>query len=93
MIGSNGLGRWGSAHFSRRSLRSCRVDQSADGGDAIRREASPSCVFPDRRLVWSEIDAVHLVAGYVAMEPVDLGTHSLKNVDRLLGDFPQLGVG
>jgi len=50
-------------------------------------------MFSDRRLVWSEVDAVNLVAGYVAMEPVDLGTHGLQNADRLLGDFPQLGVG
>ncbi len=84
MIGVQRVRPLGPGAFSRHSLRSCRVDQSADGGDAIRREASPACVFPDRRFVRSEVDAVHLVTGYVAMEPVDLGTHSLKNVDRLL---------
>jgi hypothetical protein len=41
-------------------------------------------VFLDGRLVRSEIDAVHLVAGYVAMKPLDLAAHSLQNVDRLL---------
>ena len=47
----------------------------------------------DGCLVGGEVDAVHLVASNVAMEPLDLGTHSFQNVDRLLGDFPQLGLG
>jgi len=50
-------------------------------------------VFLDGRIVAGEVDAVHLVAGYVAVGRLDLGTHRLQNVDRLLGDFPQLGVG
>src|SRR6266850_1859428 len=81
------------AHFSRRSLRSCRVDQSADGGDAIRREASPSRVFPDRRLVWSEVHAIELVSGDVAMQPLNRRTHSIENIHRLLRDFAHLGIG
>src|SRR6267378_5412643 len=73
-------------------LGACRVEQSAHGGDAIGRKAYALGVLLDGRLVRGKIDAVHLVAGYVAMEPLDLGTHSLENIDRLLGDFPQLGV-
>ena len=79
--------------FSQRLLRACRVEKSAHGGDAIGRKPYAPGVFLDGRFVRGEIDAVHLVAGYVAMEPLDLGTHSLQNVDRLLRDFPQLGVG
>ena len=93
MTCANGLSRLRQAHSSRHSFRGCRVDQSADGGDAIRGEASPSCVFPDRRLVWSEVDAVNLVAGYVAMEPLNGRTHSLENIHGLLRDFAQLHIG
>jgi len=74
-------------------LRACRVEKPAHGRDAIGRKAHAPGVLLDRRLVRSEIDAVHLVSGYVAMEPLDLGTHSLQNINRLLGDFPQLSVG
>jgi hypothetical protein len=74
-------------------LRACRVEEAANGGDAIGRKACAPGMFLNARLVRCEVDAVHLVAGDVAMEPLDLGTHSLQNVDRLLGDFPQLGVG
>ena len=74
-------------------LRACRVDESSHRGDAIGWNAYAPGVFLDDRLVRSEVDAVHFVAGNVAMQPLDLGTHSLQNVDRLLGDFPQLGLG
>jgi len=76
--------------FSQRLLRACRVDKSAHGGDAIGRNAYAPGVFLDGRLVRSEVDAVHLVAGYVAMEPLDLVPHSLQNANRLLGDFPAI---
>src|ERR1700737_4991828 len=78
---------------SKRLLRGCRVDKPAHGGDAIGRKTYASGMFLDGRLVWRKIDAVHLVAGYVAMEPLDLRTHPLQNVGRLLGDFTQLAVG
>src|ERR1700694_980543 len=73
--------------------RALGVDESAPGGDAIGRNPYALGVFSDGRLVRSEVDAVYLVAGYVAMEPLDLGTHSLQNVNRLLRGFPPLGVG
>ena len=79
--------------FSQRLLRGGRIDESAHGRDAIGRKACAPGVLLDGRFVGSEVDAVHLVASYVAMEPLDSGTHFLQNHDRLLGDFPQLGVG
>jgi hypothetical protein len=93
MIGVRQLWLPAPGAFNQGSFRGCRVYHSSDCGDAIRGEASPSRVFPDRRLVGSEVDAVNFVAGYVAVEPLDLGTHCLQNAHRLLGDFPQLGVG
>ncbi len=76
-----------------RLLRACRVDQSAHGRDPIRGNAYAFGMFSDGRLVRGEINAVHLVAGYVAMKPLDRGAHILQNADRLLREFPQLGFG
>ena len=77
-----------------RSLpRGGRVDQAAYGRDAIGRKADAPGVFFDGRLVRGEVDAIHFVAGYVAMEPLDLGTHFPQNLDRLLRHFSQLGFG
>lgn len=74
-------------------LRACRVQEPAHRGDAIGRKAYAFGVFLDRRLVRGEIDAVHFVPCHVAMEPLNLRTHSPQNADRLLGNFSQLGVG
>ena len=79
--------------FSQRSLRACRVEKPTHGGDAIGRNAYEPGVFLDGCLVRGEVDTVHLVAGYVAMEPLDLVPHSPQNADRLSRDFPPLGVG
>jgi hypothetical protein len=79
--------------FRPRLLRARRIEKPPDGGDAIGGKAYAPGMFLNGRLVRGEVDAVHLVAGYVAMEPLDLRTHCLQNVDRLLRDFLQLGVG
>jgi len=76
----------------RRSFRARRVEKTAHSGDAVGGNACSLRVFSDGRLVGGEVNAVHLVAGYVAMEPLDSG-HSLEDIDRLLGYFPQLSVG
>ena len=64
-----------------RSLRTCGVDQSSYGGDAVGGNAYAPGMLSDGRIVRGEIDAVDLVAGYVAMEPLDGGAHFLQNVD------------
>jgi len=62
--------------FGQRLLRACRIDQSAYRGDAIGRNAHSPGVFLDDCLVRGEINAVHLIASYVAVEPLDLWTES-----------------
>jgi hypothetical protein len=52
-------------------LRGGRIDKAADGRDAIGGKAYAPGVFLDGRFVRGEVDAVHLVAGYVTMEPLD----------------------
>jgi hypothetical protein len=75
-----------------RSLGATWIEKSAHGGNPIGGEAYAPRVFLDRRLVRSKVHAVHLVVGYVAMEPLD-SRHSLQYVDRLLGNLPQLSIG
>ena len=57
-------------------FRACRIDQSAYSGDAIGRNAHSPGVFLDECLIRGEINAVHLIASYVAVEPLDLWTES-----------------
>ena len=64
-----------------RLLCACGVEKPPYGRDAIGRQADAPGVFPDGLLVRREIDAVHLVTGYIAMEPPDLGTHFQQNSD------------
>ncbi len=74
-------------------LRTGGIKKSANGGDAIGRKTYSLSVFMDNCLVGGEVDAIHFVASNVAMEPLDLRTHTFQNVNRLLSDFPQLGIG
>ena len=64
-----------------RSPRTCGVDQSSYRGDTVGGNAYAPGMLSDGRIVRSEIDAVDLVAGYVAMEPLDRGAHCLQNID------------
>jgi hypothetical protein len=72
---------------------SCRIDQTAHGGDAIGRKAYALGMFLDRGFVRSEVNAIYLVARDVAVEPLDLRTHRSENADRLLGNLAQLSIG
>src|ERR1700756_1065376 len=67
-------------------------DQSADGRDAISRKASALCVLANGSLVWSEINAVNLVAGDVALQPLNLRAHAPKNGQRFAGDLTEFRV-
>ena len=61
--------------------RACRVEEPAHSRDAIGGNARAPGVFMDGGFVRSEVDAVHFVAGYVTLEPADLGTHFLQGFD------------
>ena len=86
---------WISAGCSarRRLLCAGRIKKAANGGDAIGRNTYAPGVFLDCCIVRGQVDAVNLIAGYVAVEPLNLRAHSLENADRFLRDFPQLGFG
>ena len=52
------------------------IDHSAYHRDAIGGNARSPGMFLDDCLVRGEIYAVHLIASYIAMEPLDLWTES-----------------
>jgi len=60
--------------FNLRLSSHCRVEKSSHSGDAVGRNAYALGVFLDASFVRGEVDAVDLVAGYIAVEPLDLGT-------------------
>ena len=65
----------------RRRLRLGRcgwVDHAADFGDFVGREAAEAGVLADDRFVFGEVDAKGLVAGDVALDPLDVGTELLE---------------
>jgi len=68
-----------------------RIDYISNCRDAIGREAAEFGVLADECVIWRAIDAVDLVAGHVALNPLDLvaefGKHpagSLGNVAKLI---------
>jgi hypothetical protein len=59
--------------FDLRLPSHCWVEKSPHCRDAVGRNAYALGVFSDDSFVRGEVNAVHLVAGYIAMEPLDLG--------------------
>src|SRR5262249_32587476 len=68
------------------------VDEAPDGRDPIRRDPDLLRVLADRLFVRTEVDAVDLVSGHVAVEPLDLGAHPSQDLDGLPGHRLELGV-
>ena len=58
------------------------VDHLPHLGDLGGREAAHLSVLTDRVLVLGQIDAERLVVGYVALDPLNVGS---KLVERLVG--------
>ena len=59
------------------------VDHSADSGDTIGGNADAPGMFKDGCFVGREVDAINLVAGDIAMHPLNIRTQRLENVDGL----------
>jgi len=69
-------------------LGSHRINDAGHLGDPIRRKATPLCAFPDKVLVLRDVDAVDLVSGDIALDPLYLWTSSLKT----LHDFCEMAL-
>src|SRR5271166_2451994 len=63
----------------RRLFRGSGVNEPPHGRYAIRRNASPPCMFSDGVFVRSEVHTIDLVAGNVALQPLNLRPHSFEN--------------
>ena len=70
-----------------------RVDQVPDGGDPAGRDADLARVFANRGFVRSEVHAVDFLVRHVAVEPLNLGSHSLQDLQRAQGHLPDLAFG
>src|SRR5260370_2361123 len=67
-----------------------RVDYGPDFRDLVSRKAALPRVFAYSVLIRSDIDAINLVLGYIAVQPLHLGTKISENAAGFLGDRLQL---
>ncbi len=64
-----------------------RINETADCGDTVSGNPNPAGVLPNGVLVGSEVNAVDLIFGDVAVKPLNLRSHFLQ---RLQGTHGQL---
>jgi hypothetical protein len=83
---SVGDGEW------ERLLGSGRIDQPPHGRDAIGRDTYFLRVFPDQSFVGSEIHAIDLVAGDIALQPLNFGAHLPENLNGSAREFLDFGI-
>jgi hypothetical protein len=65
-------------------LRSCWVDQGFDFVDGVGGEAALGGVVADGLFVGGDVDAVDLVLGDVALDPLNFGAHVAEDAAGLL---------
>src|SRR6266850_36253 len=65
-----------------RLFRRRRIDQAADGGNAIRWKSRPPGMFENRGFVGCEVDAVHLVGRHVRVQPLNLRPDHPQSFNR-----------
>ena len=67
-----------------------RINQTAHCGNTIGWNAYPAGVLPNGVLVGREVNAVDLVFGDVAVEPLNLRSHFLQRLQGTQGQVPDL---
>ena len=67
-----------------------RIDDVAHLRDAVGRKAGVLRMLPDQLGIGRAVDAVDLVIGDVAMDPLDVGSHILEHAAGLLRRALQL---
>jgi len=83
----------GSAGSGRGGVGGGGVDDGADERDLVGGEAAHLGVFVDGGLVGGDVDAVDLVAGDEALDPLELGADGGDDAAGLLGDGLKLVGG
>src|ERR1700730_8375970 len=74
-------------------LQGSRVNKPAHGRDAIRWNAYPARMLPNAVLIRRKINAVHLVLGDIAVQPLNLRSHFFQNFQGMNRQVPDLVFG
>ena len=56
------------------------INHSANGRNAVGWYTGALGVFTNCRFVGSEVNAVHLIAGHIALQPLNPGAHSITGL-------------
>src|SRR5437762_7380156 len=75
------IGDWSSDVCSS-DLVNLGINQPADRGNTIGGDIGFASVFPDSILVGSKVNAVDLIFGHVAVEPLNLRPYVLQALQR-----------
>src|SRR5947209_4083791 len=73
--------------------KASRINQAADGGNAIGGDAGFAEVLPDSLLVRRQVNAINLVFRDITMQPLNLRSHLVQGLQRLERDLPDLRLG
>lgn len=65
---------------------SCGIDGRGDLGDSVCGETALGGVFPDQGLVGRDVNTVDFILGYIAVNPLNLGSEFAQNAAGGLGD-------
>src|SRR6266404_5921679 len=74
----------------RLALRRCRIDDRLYFGDAIGREAPLLGMVAHHLFIWRDVDAINLVVGDIALQPLNLWPEISEHSARFLRDRLQL---
>ncbi len=50
-------------------------------------------MLPNGVFVWGEVNAINLILGYVAVEPLNLRSYRTQSLQRAQGHLPDLHIG
>src|SRR5260370_19482874 len=71
-------------------IEDSRIDEAAHGGNSIGGDGGSESVRPDSLLVGRKVNAVDLVFRNITIEPLNLRSHLLQDLQRLKRDLPDL---
>src|SRR5229473_7729788 len=61
-------------------LRSCGVNNGFDLGDLICWEPTETSMLKHQLLIRSDVDAIELVVGHIALNPLNLRSHLVQHI-------------
>lgn len=76
-----------------RLLEIRRLNESANCGNPVERNTYPTRVLTNAILIRSQINAIHLVLGHIAVELLNLRPHLLPYLQGTQGELPNLRLG